>query len=592
MATGGCSRLVTVLLISLLVLSSLLVFTLAAGGIHSFDPFWQLQSGRYMAASRQFIFTDLFTLAPDAPRFEHCWLHDLVLYGCYQVAGYAGLSLLKGGLLTLTALLLMATARLRDASWGTILLVLPVYLFTFGYWTCRPQLWTFLGFGLSLFLLERHLARGDRQVFWLLPTAALWVNLHAGSILLLALLFAYAVGSLPRFWRKRMEGGQFVPLSILALLGLCTLVPLLSPYPGRWFGTLFSSAKLGTSRSETGEVVGVMTAVFNMDWTPTSFQSSPWFFYGLAAVALFLLLGWRRLRLTDLCLFAGLALMGLKLDRHTPFFMFAMLALLPAYVDSAFRPLVTRYAGAGSYLQIAMACLGFIFFLYLGIDHYRLNWTPPGLRAWHYPVAATEFVEQNNLPGPLYNTYDWGGYLAWRLYPDYKVFWDGRQNSPEMFRLGWNVMVGRPGWQESLDRFAVKTIVTRCLTMDKGQRYPLLDRLEKSPDWALVFAGEASLVFVRRDAMSATWLQEHERAKADIWQTLRSEAKLSVAENPMRYAAWWELAKLDLEDRQFDAAFESLGNFLSRTPQPAPLAERYYRMLYPMMQKKGTADGE
>jgi len=592
MAPGNPSRLVRTLLLALLFLSALLVLALASGGIHSFDPFWQLQSGRFMVASRQFIFTDIFTLAPDAARFEHCWLHDLVLYGCYQVAGYAGLSFLKGGLLTLTALLLTATARLRGATWGTVLLVLPVYLFTFGSWTCRPQLWTFLGFSLSLFFLERHLVRSDRKIFWLLPVAALWVNLHAGSILMVAILFAYAVGSLPRFWRQRAGGGWRPYLPVLGLLGFCAFVPLLSPYPGRWFGTLFSSAKLGASRSETGEVVGAMTAVFNMDWTPTSFQSNPWFFYGLAVAALFLLLGWKRLRLSDLCLFAGLALMGLKLDRHTPFFLFAMMALLPVYVDSALSPLVARRPAFNPFLQLTMACVGFVFLLYLGIDHYQLNWTAPGLREWHYPVAAAEFVAQHDLPGPLYNTYDWGGYLAWQLFPDYRVFWDGRQNSPEMFRLGWNVMVGRPEWQQILDRFEVKTVVTRCLTMDKGQRYPLLDRLAESPDWALVFSGPASLVFVRVEAMPAAWLSANAINKAAIRETIRREAGLSLAENPMRYAAWWELARLDLQERKFAAAFENLGNYLSRSPKEDPLAERYYRMLYPMMQKPGVADGE
>ncbi len=29
-------------------------------------------------------------------------------------------------------------------------------------------------------------------------------------------------------------------------------------------------------------------------------------------------------------------------------------------------------------------------------------------------------------PQPIYNEYIWGGYLIWRLYPDYRVYIDGR----------------------------------------------------------------------------------------------------------------------------------------------------------------------
>jgi hypothetical protein len=44
-----------------------------------------------------------------------------------------------------------------------------------------------------------------------------------------------------------------------------------------------------------------------------------------------------------------------------------------------------------------------------------------------FPVKASEFVAQRNLAGPLYNYFDWGGYLIWRL-PELSVSMDGRTN--------------------------------------------------------------------------------------------------------------------------------------------------------------------
>jgi len=89
-----------------------------------------------------------------------------------------------------------------------------------------------------------------------------------------------------------------------------------------------------------------------------------------------------------------------------------------------------------------------------------------GLREWHFPVAASEFVKREKLPRNLYNTYDWGGYLEWTLFPDYQVFWDQRQNSVEMFRLGWEAMAGKPSWRDTFTCFKINTVVFRPLTID------------------------------------------------------------------------------------------------------------------------------
>ena len=42
-----------------------------------------------------------------------------------------------------------------------------------------------------------------------------------------------------------------------------------------------------------------------------------------------------------------------------------------------------------------------------------------------FPVKACDFIRENRLPGPLFNTYYWGGFLIWYL-PEYPVAIDGR----------------------------------------------------------------------------------------------------------------------------------------------------------------------
>ena len=563
-------------------LALLLLAVLAVGvsEIHDFDTFWQLQSGKYMVETGSFIRTDLFTLAPDVPRFEHCWLHDLILYGLYQVGGYPALSIWKGLMIAGTAMVLAATALLRGASLLAVVLVLPVFLLSSGTWTARPQLWTFFIFALFVLLLERYRIRPTRAILWLFPLAVFWANLHAGSILAVAILAAYLVGlGVMAGWRREWRGTG-LPLLALAVV-LVGAASLLTPYPTAWLRTLLASPQQGASIDAAGQKVGAMVFVFNMDWTPTTFQNSPLFYYALAVATVIMLLGWRRLFLADLCLMAGLALMGLKLVRHTPFFYFGVVAILPVYLDAAVKPLRERFSPRLRQLAtvavLLMGCAwGWLFYQPLWRIYGPFN---AGLRTWHFPVAAAEFIEREKLPKNIYNTYDWGGYLSWKLYPDYLVFWDQRQNSAEMFRLGWEAMAGKPSWRDTFTRFGINTVVTRSSTIDTGQRYPQLDLLRMSPDWHLVFADDTALVFVREGSVPSGWLAERSLPKERMDDTILATARLMTDVDPNRYMAWNEMAQVHLRRRQLPEGKAALEQYLRRTPQRDLQAEQTWQML-------------
>lgn len=561
------------------------LLAVATSEVHDFDTFWQLQSGRYMVETGSFIRTDLFTLAADAPRFEHCWLHDLILFWLHALGGYHALSLWKGVVLTLTALVLVLAARARGASLPATLLVLPVFLLTSGGWVERPQLWTFLLFALFILLLEWFREQPSRQIFWLVPLAVFWANVHAGSVLGVAILAAYLAGlAIPACRRRSIAASGLhwlLPAALLVVVG-----SLLSPYPAEWLQTLRHVHELGGSTDAAGQLNGPVEQLYNMDWTLTSFQNMPYFYYALAVTGLVMAAGWRRFSWPDLFLLAGLALMGLKLVRHTSFFFFAMVAIIPGYLDAAILPLKgklpahLRRAAVGVLLLTALSW-GWYFYRPLHAVH---GWFATGLREWHFPVAATEFVRSEKLSRNLYNTYDWGGYLAWQLYPEYLVFWDSRQDSAEMFRLGWLVMAGDPRWQSILDRFAVNTIVTRSATIDTGQRYPLLDRLRESSEWSLVFADDAAMIFVRDKSVDAGWLEQRRLGKERIDVTILATARLMTAVNPGRYLAWWEMASIYLKRGEHAAAFDALEKHLGYAPegQHLPQAEKLFRTLYPM----------
>jgi len=79
------------------------------------------------------------------------------------------------------------------------------------------------------------------------------------------------------------------------------------------------------------------------------------------------------------------------------------------------------------------------------------------------PLQSVEYLRQHDLPGQMFNSYNWGGYLIWALYPDKPVFVDGRT---DLYAFNGvlddyvQVQLVSPGWQEILDRYNVGYVVT------------------------------------------------------------------------------------------------------------------------------------
>jgi hypothetical protein len=109
-----------------------------------------------------------------------------------------------------------------------------------------------------------------------------------------------------------------------------------------------------------------------------------------------------------------------------------------------------------------------------------------------FPVQAARFVKEHNLTGPLYNHFNWGGYLIWAL-PDLPVAIDGRTNLHgderiTRFERTWN---GLPGWQADPDLTAAGVIIADRSTSLAGL-------LRDDSRFQLEYADEVACVFVKK----------------------------------------------------------------------------------------------
>ena len=70
-----------------------------------------------------------------------------------------------------------------------------------------------------------------------------------------------------------------------------------------------------------------------------------------------------------------------------------------------------------------------------------------------FPVKSVEYIEKEGIKGNIFNSYNWGGYLIWNMYPDQKVYIDGRCDmyGAEFVTRFVDIYMAKPGWENALE---------------------------------------------------------------------------------------------------------------------------------------------
>jgi hypothetical protein len=102
-------------------------------------------------------------------------------------------------------------------------------------------------------------------------------------------------------------------------------------------------------------------------------------------------------------------------------------------------------------------------------------------------------MEEQRLEGKMFNHYNWGGYLIWRLWPDYRVFVDGRTDlyGDAFLRQYLETLTARSGFQERLREYDVDFVVIPSQSI-------LATQLACEGEWRESYRDEVATIWVRR----------------------------------------------------------------------------------------------
>jgi tetratricopeptide (TPR) repeat protein len=119
-----------------------------------------------------------------------------------------------------------------------------------------------------------------------------------------------------------------------------------------------------------------------------------------------------------------------------------------------------------------------------------------------YPEGALRYLDRNGLTGRLYNPFEWGGYIVWRDFPRRIPIIDGRAHVPSRLL---DPIHTAPAKQSSMKMLQVQygfnvAVVNypRGIGATYGKTPPDKDLGLTSPDWALVYWDDISLVYLKR----------------------------------------------------------------------------------------------
>jgi tetratricopeptide (TPR) repeat protein len=120
--------------------------------------------------------------------------------------------------------------------------------------------------------------------------------------------------------------------------------------------------------------------------------------------------------------------------------------------------------------------------------------------SWWYPERAADFVMREHLPGNIFNDFNLGAFLTWRLGPDYPVYSDNRAmpfGPGLLFHQQWllHQSLDSAAWEQEADQRGINTLFLSTSRYG-GMQFPLADYC-RSRNWVPVYLDDVAAVFVR-----------------------------------------------------------------------------------------------
>ena len=464
-----------------------------------------LNLGRYILQFRKIPLKDVFSHTMTGQRVtQHEWLTTVIFSLAERYFGLTGVIIICA--LVISTAFWFLFKHSRKATETIISPFLTVFLsmiISMTHWLARPHLITFLLLTLWMMTLTQ-LRSGKTSRWWAMPLIMLaWVNLHGGFIIGFITWFIYGMGVLWDVLWQRLPKAEGLPHHFWHYYLLGGISAFIS--------SLLNPSGIKLWEKIIAHVGNRYLADFTQEFRSPNFHwTSLWpalFFIAL----LIILLGVSKKKIDSGLLFnaAGWLVMGLYSGRNIPLFAIVTAPLIALSADEFLLEashqfnFIEKIKELDARIQNIEKQLIGLFWPFLGIiaaiaalflgfrfDYQKLGYAfDPGA----FPIEAVNWIENNPQKGDMFNLYQWGGYIEYRLWPEERVFIDSKSDfyGEQFVRQYETVINGDEGWELIIEEYNVEwALIPPDLSIAHA--------LQRDLGWKVVYEDETAAI-LRKD---------------------------------------------------------------------------------------------
>lgn len=459
----------------------ILIFFLLSRTPSDADMWWHLRAGKEMWESGQILLTDTFShTRTGMPWVNAFWLSEIFLYGTYLLGGFFGIAILVSLLGMLTFGFVYFRVREKAPFAGALIIIIAATAAA-PVWGPRPQLFSFLFLAALDFILSRpnqnilHLAVITGFLF------ALWANIHGGWIwgilLLLAQLAGNVLATAQQLPFSRKSWPAFLRQAIPTAIAIFAV------------GLNPNGLAIWQLPFHTVDVSMQIQEWLSPNFHQIDFHPMLWLLFLLIISLNF---SERRMGCAEIFKVIGFAYLSFVSQRNVAPFSIIIAPILALTAHSAMQKFgMTILVQKTTRNSTRSVINGMLIITLLGISIFRLyGLSASTLAEKDYPRNATSWLKSQELNGLLFNSYNWGGYLAWEL-PGIPVYIDGRADlfGDEIISEWHSVVSGTPQGLNALQKRNIQIILLE-------PTWPVVPLLP-TQGWSEVYRDETAVIFTR-----------------------------------------------------------------------------------------------
>lgn len=434
------------------------------------------------------------------------WLFQVLIYKFTAIFGFASfrLFIVIFAVLQVLSIYFLSRRILNVNKLFSIFLSFFYLFITYDQFVGRPQIIVNTFFIIEMYLILLYILKNKNFLYLLLPITYIWTNMHGSVIFSPLLCLAYSLICFINYYIYKKQDNLWIKKARMLII-FSVGAGILSILPPQGLVSYQQDLILFQARTLVGHLV--------TEWIPLFSTPGNFIFYTVViSIPLLILL-----------------FLAFRSKSFTKLTWIIPLILLMFYGYSAFRNTIYGYIGITiimgllfSQVDIARIrqAIKVIFYCcliaILGFAVWAMQDRITNTLQSYYPANAVNFIQKENIKGNMFNQYDYGGYLGYSLYPNRKIFIDGRTDVffccelPDYYSLT-NIALPDKQYDKLLNQVFDKYNISYVVLVTEKDNFgiKIASTLITDPKWSLVFWDDTSEIFVKNDRLNSNLLNKY-----------------------------------------------------------------------------------